>query len=422
MADKTEITEPRVQITKDGLRVISDVTSAKLAKKKLSASAITGLQGCPAAWLSNSFVMPEILEEEPDNAARRGSMFHQVMENFFALDAEERTHEAMRKQVKAVLQSDEYKDLAQIREAVEWLRGAVNGYYNMHADADPSEVVIAEIETISPNGKGTALGEVLSKLIAEKLGKDKLDDVVQDVLSSYDYYRLRSNESAVKWIKKSAKSYLKAHGEQFGAPEAIAAKNELIFTGNRSVDSGLEIFVVGRIGNATRDTLGYIDRVKETGRKEGSDVSTEVMVEDWKSGAKVKKYNPNTRSKTPEGLAEQRQQIIYSILLEQEKGVKVTGARLIYPVAREVVDVDLTDEKLKARVIKDVEDADAQLTNHIERNLFEYSPGILCSWCPLFNACPAAKSFNHVEKARLAAESQPTVDVLAKGFEFTRRR
>lgn len=343
MADKTEITEPRVQITKDGLRVISDVTSEKLAKKKLSASAITGLQGCPAAWLSNSFVMPEILEEEPDNAARRGSMFHQVMENFFALDAEERTHEAMRKQVKAVLSSGEYSDLATNREAVLWLRGAVNGYYNMHADADPSEVVIAEIETVTRNG-------------------------------------------------------------------------------DREIKKGLEIFVVGQIGNAKRQVLGFIDRVKEIDREEGADVSSEVMVEDWKSGAKVKKYNPNSRSKTPEGLAEQRQQMIYAILLEQEHGVKVTGARLIYPVAREVVDVDLTDEKLKARVIKDVEDADAQLDNHIERNLFEYSPGILCSWCPLFNACPAAKSFNHVEKARLAAESQPSVDVLAKGFEFTRRR
>ena len=417
-----DIKEPLVQITKDGIRVISEETSAKLAKKKLSASTITGLQGCPASWLANSFVLPGLLAEEPDNAARRGSMFHQVMENFFTHKPEDRTHEVMRQEVKNVLSSDEYKDLAQIRDAVLWLRAAVNGYYNMHADADPSEVVVAELETIAPNGKGSALGEVLSKLIDEKLGKDQLDDVVEDVLSSDDYYRLRSNESAVKWVKKSAKSYLKEHGKQLDADEAIAAKNELIFTGNRSVDSGLEIFVVGRIGNATRDTLGYIDRVKETGRKEGSDVSTEVMVEDWKSGAKVKKYNPNTRSKTPEGLAEQRQQIIYSILLEQEKGVKVTGARLIYPVAREVVDVDLTDEKLRARVIKDVEDADAQLTNHIERNLFEYSPGILCSWCPLFNACPAAKSFNHVEKARLAAESQPTVDVLAKGFEFTRRR
>lgn len=339
-----ENTEPRVQITKDGLRVISEETSAKLAKKKLSASAITGLQGCPAAWLSNSFVMPEILEEEPDNAARRGSMFHQVMENFFALPPEERTHEAMRSEVKAVLASDEYKDLAEIREAVLWLRGAVNGYYNMHADADPSEVVIAEIET---------------------LGKDD---------------------------------------------------------SGRSIKKGLEIFVIGQIGNAKRPVLGFIDRVQEVKREDGSDVSSEVLVEDWKSGAKVKKYNPNSRSKTPEGLAEQRQQMIYAILLEQEHGVKVTGARLIYPVAREVVDVDLTDEKLKARVIQDVEDADKQLDNHIERNLFEYKPGILCSWCPLFAACPAAKSFNHVEKARLAAESQPSLDVLAKGFEFTRRR
>lgn len=340
----TKITdEPKIQVTKDGLRVISQEVSDKLAKKKLSPSTVTGLQGCTASWLANSFVMSDIIESEPDNAARRGSMFHQVMENFFALPRDERTHEAMRKQVKKVLRSDEYKDLAEIPDAVAWLRGAVNGYYNMHADADPSEVIIAEIESTKRNG-------------------DKV------------------------------------------------------------IESGLEIFVIGRIGNASRDTLGYIDRVQETGREEGSEVSTEVMVEDWKSGGKAKKYNPKTKAKNPEGIAEQRQQIIYSILLEQEKGVKVTGARLIYPVAREVVEVDLTDEKLRAKVIADVEAADKQLDSHIERNLFEYSPGILCSWCPLFAICPAAKSFNHVEKARVAAESQPTPEVLAKGFEFTRRR
>lgn len=414
---------PRVQITKEGLRVIHEETSKKLARKKLSASTITGLQGCPASWLAGSFVIPEIVESEPDNAARRGSMFHQVMENFFALPREERTHEAMRREVKNVLASDEYKDLAEIRDAVLWLRAAVNGYYNMHADTDPSDVVIAEIETISPEGKGTVFGETLDRL--NESGDEEKDAVkltLQDVLSSSKYYRLRSNEAAVKWIKKSLKSYLKAHGYGSKDPEAIAARNELIFAGNRSVDSGLEIFVTGRIGNASRDTLGFIDRVQEMDREEGADVSSEVMVEDWKSGAKVKKYKPGTRAKNPEGLAEQRQQIIYSILLEQEKGVKVTGARLIYPVAREVVEVDLSDEKLRERVIQDVEDADAQLTDHIERNLFEYSPSILCSWCPLYKVCPSAKSFNHVEKARVAAESQPSLDVLAQGFEFTRRR
>lgn len=418
-----DIKEPLVEITKDGLRVISTEVSDKLAKKKLSASAITGLQGCPASWLANSFVTNLIIEQEPDNAARRGSMFHQVMENFFALPKEERTQKAMKEQVKAVLASDEYKDLAEIRDAVLWLRAAVNGYYNMHADADPSEVVIAEIESIAPNGKGTAFGEALDRINgSDDRDKGFIGRALEEVLSSGKFYRLGKNEEAVKWTKKTLKSYLETYGFNAVEDEAIAARNEAIFKGNRSVDPGLEIFVIGRIGNASRDTLGYIDRVQETGREEGSDVSSEVMVEDWKSGAKAKQYKPNTRAKNPEGLAEQRQQIIYSILLEQEKGVKVTGARLIYPVARQVIEVDLTDEKLRERVIADVEAADAQLTDHIERNLFEYSPSILCSWCSLAKVCPAAKTFNHVEKARVAFDSQPSVDVLEKGFKLTRRR
>lgn len=422
MAD-TKPTEPLVQITKDGLRVISEEVSERLAKKKLSASTVTGLEGCAAAWLANSFVIPRIIESEPDNAARRGSMFHQVMENFFALPREERTHEAMRREVKKVLASDEYKDLAEIREAVLWLRAAVNGYYNMHADADPSEIVIAEIESISPNGKGTVLGKALDELNSSgDHSKEEIEVVVDSILSSSKYYRLKSNADAVKWIKKNARSYLKEHGNNFESEEAIGARNSLIFTGNRSVDSGLEIFVIGQIGDTKREILGYIDRVQELDREEGADVSSEVMVEDWKSGGKAKHYKPGTKAKNPEGLAEQRQQIIYSMLLEQTKGVKVTKARLIYPVAREIVEVDLTDEKLRERVIKSIEDADAKLDDHIERNLFEYSPGILCSWCSLMRACPAAKRFNHVEKARIAADSQPELDTLAVGFEFTRQR
>lgn len=421
MADNKE---PLVKITQEGLQVISEEVSKKLAKKKLSASTISGLQGCPASWLANSFVIPEIVESEPDNAARRGSMFHQVMENFFALPPEQRTHESMRQEVKNVLASDEYKDLAEIRDAVLWLRGAVNGYYNMKADSDPSEVVIAEIETTSKNGKGSALAEVLELLeSSESDSSISVKEAIAEVLAKKEYYRLSSDPDAFKWIKKSAKSVLKLQ-EDHGADseEAIAAKNSLIFKGNREIKSGLEIFVIGRIGNTKRDTLGFIDRVQELEREPESDVSSKVKVEDWKSGAKAKAYNPKTRAKNPPGLNEQRQQIVYSILLEQEHGVKVESARLIYPVAREVVEVDLTDEKLRARVIEDVEAADKQLDNHIERNLFEYSPSILCSWCPLYKACPSAKSFNHVEKARVAAESQPTTEVLAQGFEFTRRR
>lgn len=343
-----EITEPLIRMTKDGIRVISEETSKELARKKLSASTVNGLQGCTASWLANSFVLPKILVDDSlDNAARRGSLFHQVMENYFALPAEKRTKKAMVAMVDSVLNEPtddyDYTDLADNRDVVLWLRGAVNGYYNMGADTDPADVVIAEIESTHRDG--------------------------------------------TKEIKK-----------------------------------GLEIFVMGQIGEAKRPTLGFIDRLKEIERIEGSPVSTVVGVEDWKTGAKVKRYNPKSRAKHPEGLAEQRQQIIYAMLLEQQYGVEVGEARLIFPVAREVVTVDLSDEKLRARVIEDVENADAQLTDHIERNLFEYSPGILCSWCPLAKICPAARQFPRVEKAVKAWADQPEPDVLAPAIDFGNKR
>lgn len=324
--------EALVQITSEGIKVINEKLANDLEKKKISASMITGLKSCPARWLMNSFVVPEIIIQEPDNAARRGSMFHQVMENFFSLPQGERTEQAMRDTVKEVLLSDKYKDFAGNKDAVAWLRSAVNGYYNMSADTDPKDVVIAELETAKGSSKG------------------------------------------------------------------------------------LEVFVIGKIGDTKRQTLGFIDRCQELVKDKGTGYSKEVVVEDWKTG-KVKRYNPKSRAKNPEGIDEQRQQIIYSILLESEYGVKVSAARLIYPISKEVVDVDLSDTKLRERVIKDVEETDKQLDNHIERNLFEYSPSF-CSWCPVAKICPATKRFLNSEKAEKAYESQPEPEVFKSVVKF----
>lgn len=314
---------PLASFDSEGIHLSSNKITQKLEKKQLSASLITGLQNCPAQWAFNSFVMPQYLKEHPDNAKTRGSMFHKVMEDFFRLKNNERTPQRMKVIVRSVLQSNEFSELAQYPDAVDWLKNAVNGYYNM--GAKPQKVKVADID-----------------------------------------------------IK----------GER---------------------QPGLEMFVNGKIGNTKRSIVGFVDRIVEDPRK-GSDG---VIIEDWKTSAKAKHWNPNT--KDIEGLAEQRQQIIYTMLLKAQ-GVNVTGARLLYPVARDFVKVNLKDEKMCDRVVSDVEEADKSLTIMTETNTFEARPSFLCSWCPLVKVCKVANMKNF-KKAIDARKNQPEPEEIMKGLD-----
>lgn len=314
---------PMASLSGQGVHPLTDEIKAKLAKKKISPSLVTGLEECPAKWFSNSFIIRDIIEQEPDSPGRRGNMFHKVMEDFFALPAEERTLDAIRKIVEETLVHPDFADLGQIPEAVTWLKEAVNGYYRM--EGNPQGTEIAQLPT------------------------------------------------------------------------------------DKGLKPGLELFVSGKVGNSKRDSLGFIDRV----RVDPEDPEA-VIVEDWKTG-KVKRWNPDTDSK--EGFAELRQQIIYTEILEGQ-GIKVSGARLMFPVGQEIVDVPIHEQKLREQVRDDVEEADEKLDLMIERNEFPYSPSYLCAWCPLAKICPQAQ-IKPYKKMQDAYADQPSMRVLSKGFEIT---
>jgi hypothetical protein len=316
--------KPGLSIDTEGVHFISEELSEKLMKKSISPSMITSLDQCPAKWAGEAFVIRDIVEEQPDNAGRRGDLFHSVMEIFFAYPQDARTTDKMKEVVEIVLSSDEYKDMAEMPEAVAWLRDAINGYYSM--GGDPTKVKVATIKT--PEGE-------------EKLG--------------------------------------------------------------------LEVFVKGQVGEANRETLGFIDQLTEDPRNDDSS----VVVGDWKTGAKVKRYN---KKKGSEGLSEARQQMIYTKIL-RDQGVKVSSARLIFPVVREVVTIDVDDQELMDRVIKDVEDTDKKLEHYTLNNTFEFKPSFLCSWCPLIKICPVG-TVKPYAKMQEAYSKQPDIDILAKGFEL----
>lgn len=317
---------PYAAITNGGISVISDKVAFKLAKKNLSPSLVRDIQeGCPASWLAGSFILPDLIQEEPDNPATRGSLFHRVMELAFELEPEARTKKAIYDMIPVVLEEDDFAFFKGNDDAMAWLEDAIEGYYEM--GGNPKKVNVA-------------------------------------------MYQRKEDEEA---------------------------------------KLGLEIFVKGKLGETERDTLGFIDRLAQD-----RNVEDGVIIEDWKTGAKAKEWNPKTKG--TEGLAEARQQVIYAMLLRQS-GVNVTGARLIYPVARKVVTVNVNDDKFNERVISDIEGADKALSTMIENNVFEYRPSILCSWCKLNNICPAAQNATF-PKAIEARKKLPKLEDLAEGFDF----
>lgn len=334
--EEVEGQETLLSIDSTGVHIVAPRVSEALAKKKISPSLITGLAGCPARWAAETFAIRELVEEEPDNAASRGQLFHKIMEDFFSLPGEERTTDKLKEIVREVVKSDTFSALNNA-EAIQWLKDAITNYYSM--GANPARVKVATVPSLP---------------------------------------------------------------DKEGNPQEPRA--------------GLEVFVKGKLGNAKREVLGFIDRVSEHNPADEAEVIEDaVVVEDWKTGARAK-AKWNSKRKSEDGLPEARQQIIYTMLLEA-MGVKVAEARLIFPVAKAVVEVDVNDEALRERAIADVEEADKALDHYIETNTFEFKPQFLCSWCPIARICPSAMRAGN-DKARAAYRKQPTIDVLAKGIEI----
>ena len=105
---------------------------------------------------------------------------------------------------------------------------------------------------------------------------------------------------------------------------------------------------------------------------------------------------------------------MYTMLLEQ-RGVEVSHARLVYPIAQSIVKVDTHNEHTKNVVAQQVAHTDALLDGFVENNTFTYSPSALCSWCPLANICPQAE-IRKGEKFANAVATQPSAHDLSAGI------
>lgn len=266
----------KINIQDNGVYILDENIKKEIKKKKLSASLIDSWLKSPADWVLNTYIYP-LVSDKKETALYRGSMFHKVMEEFFALEPSERTEKRLKQLTRQVYESEEFADQIKgtEKEDRKWIQSTVLSYLRMN----------------------------------------------------YDY----QNEQI-------ARIYL--NGEE---------------------KSGIELFVSGKIGESERQVLGFIDKIL--------DGPNGFIVQDWKSGAKVNNYDPTKAISESNPFDYWRQQTLYSMLLEK-RGFKVDKASLIFPRAETEVFVDIHSDKVKAQVIKDVEQVDKELEYAINNNFF----------------------------------------------------
>lgn len=187
-----------------------------------------------------------------------------------------------------------------------------------------------------------------------------------------DYKEHLTNLETMNWLKEALQGYLET-----GFPYADVNVARIIKDKSKGPELGVEIFVRGRLGNTTRDVVGFVDRVDDLG--DGS-----LQVVDYKSGKKIYPFDPNSPISDRNDFGYWRQQLAYSMLLEQS-GHKVSKAKLEFPIARGEVIVDVNNQELRKQVVKDFEAVDAALNKCIEDNFFPFNGHMFCKWCGMLS-------------------------------------
>lgn len=252
---------------------------------------------------------------------------------------------------------------------------------------------------------GSMFHRVMELLFAQEKdsrGIEVAKELVADVLAEEDFTHFTVNTEALMWLDNAIDNYF-----------AMGAKPESVSIADYKGKGGIEIRVMGNIEGCERQFHGFIDRLSYG--KDGG-----FVIDDWKTGANTKRYNP--KDKYEKGWPEARQQILYAYIINNEsesENDEAKKARLVFPVTKDVVIIDLKNESYQRKAIDDTVRAEKAYNKAVDENSFEYKQSFLCHWCPLVKACPGAmKPVRRVQKAADAYDSQPDIEDLAIGLNF----
>lgn len=224
--------------------------------------------------------------------------------------------------------------------------------------------------------------EAFFTLPKEKRNPNTLSQLAMKVIKS-DFKDSLEDPETMSWIRDALKGYLET-----GFPYEDVNVAQIVKKAGRAPELGVELFVKGKLGNTTRQVVGFVDRIDEL--PDGS-----LQVVDYKSGGKIQPFDPDKEIGEGNDFSYWRQQLAYSMLLEQD-GHNVGGAILEFPVARGTVEVDVNNQELKKRVEEDFEKVDRNLNKYIEENLFPFKGHFFCKWCGMLNPNYTTSRFGHL--------------------------
>jgi putative RecB family exonuclease len=272
-------------------------------------------------------------------------------------------------------------------------------------------------DPLSPMVLGSAFHKVM-EVFFHYQSKDRTVDGIRlafdAMLKDKDLSIIGTDEKALHWVQNAVNKYWTLGLED---PKSITIPEVTIHHDGKygpydKTEVGLELFIDGQIGQASRKTLGFIDRLII----DPDSNNNEFIVDDWKTGKKASDYLPKIQKFPDFGYV--RQQVLYSMMMEQA-GFPISKARLIYPIAKyedptsheisngHVSIIDVHRDDYREQAVKDVEEADRTINVSLETNTWECSSSPLCSWCPLVNVCPAAFKLNKANAVE-ARKNAPT--------------
>lgn len=271
----------------------------------------------------------------------------------------------------------------------------VSSFFQCPADWLMDSFILPKIEHEEPIyfERGHIFHETMEKFFA--LPKDERNPQVLSQLAGVvvkeDYPHVMNNPETLKWVREALVGYLETGFNYKDVEIAQIPKRK-----NAPLEPGLELFVRGKLGNTKRQVVGFVDRVDQL--PDGS-----LQIVDYKTGKKIHPFDPNKPISQSNDFGYWRQQLAYTMLLEQD-GFNIGGAKLEFPIAKGEVVIDVNNQELRNQVIKDFEAVDQALTKAIEENFFPFHGHFFCSWCGLLspNHKPNKWSKLNLNEAELA--------------------
>lgn len=277
------------------------------------------------------------------------------------------------------------KDLMQKVKDKNLSASMVSSFFQCPADWLMDSFILPKLDHEEPIHflRGHLFHETMERFFAlpkEERSPKSLSLEASKLVKSDKFKHVLEDRETMKWMQQALKGYLETGFEYKNVDVA-----QIVKTPGKEPESGVELFVKGKLGNTTRQVVGFIDRLDDMG-------GGLLQIVDYKSGKKIRPFDPNSEITQNNDFGYWRQQLAYTMLLEQ-MGHKVGGAKLEFPIARGEVVIDVNNQELRKQVEADFEAVDAALNKCIEENLFPFNGHFFCKWCGMLSPDHTASRF-----------------------------